>query len=183
MDFAVRAESGFAPAANRFSSALIAINAPLAWGCSVGDDTVRVGVIDVGLHTTGLTDLTKNLYRTSGANYPGSPDRHGTGVAMLLAARGNDTALMTGVAWRAKLSLRDATMLVRGAPRFQNGKSVSTNVRALAQIDSAVFEGVRVVNLSLGIDTSATGIAPPTVYNRGALFCQRSEEFAELRTC
>lgn len=170
-DFKLSPDSGFAPAPNRETSALAAISAPLAWGCSVGDTTATVAVIDVGLHTTGLSDLNRNLYRGSGLNRANNPDRHGTAVSMLLAARGNDSTSMTGVAWRAKLSLRDVTMLAGGVPQLlPNGKSKSSNLDAKAHIDSAVFyDSARIVNLSLGTDTAVTGVlADSALRNRGA---------------
>ncbi len=169
-DYLLSPDSGFSPAALRSTSALTAIAAPFVWGCSVGDSTIRVSVIDAGLNTTGMTDLTKNLRYSSGINLPNVSDRHGTSVAMVLAARGNDTLQMSGVARRAALSLRDATLLNNGIPVVNNGKLSSSNLSVASHIDSAIVDGERVINISLGIDTLRTGVAGAADYKFGAQF-------------
>jgi len=84
--------------------ALEAIDAPYAWGCSTGDTTTQVSVID---HAFNDAELSSNV--ASGANVLGSFSRdaleHGTMTSALVAARGNDNTGVTGVMWRAGLRL------------------------------------------------------------------------------
>ncbi|MFN8579616.1 MAG: hypothetical protein U0163_01365, partial [Gemmatimonadaceae bacterium] len=106
-DYQIYAESAYAPHPFHATWALEAIRAPLAWGCSIGDSLTRVAVIDQGLHYTGMQDLSRNKGDTSGVDIAGFSWQHGTAVAMVLAARGNDSSQMSGVTWRARLELRE----------------------------------------------------------------------------
>lgn len=131
--------------------ALEAVNAPLAWGCSTGGMT-RVGVIDMGIHSNA--DLMPNLA-------PGQPAfhtdtfTHGTNVASVIAARGNDGAGMTGMMWRAQLELRDVSARRSdGTPETALiGGRVSEIVDMVA-VGTTIVEllnaNVRVINISLG---------------------------------
>lgn len=164
-DYLIDANGAYQPSIWRPTWHLSAISAPLAWGCSVGDAAVGVGVVDVGLHTQGLSDLAKNVVGEFRTNLPASSDRHGTAVAMLLGAYGGDSAQMAGVAWRSGLRLYDISQTNAGNVPIigPNGKTRARNTQSYRQVLDAMAAQVRVVNLSLGRDTAAAGIAPSSV--------------------
>jgi subtilisin family serine protease len=81
------------------------IGAPLAWGCTTGDASTRIGVVDNGFRS-GIADLTANIAPQSQLDRQVSVS-HGTQVASIIAAKGNNTVGMTGVVWNAQLELRD----------------------------------------------------------------------------
>lgn len=120
------------------------IAAPWAWGCSVGTDSARISLLDIGFHA--VPDIQRNS--VGGSPRFGSQGihlDHGTRVASLVAARGNDTTGMTGVMWRAALDLHE----VAGP-----SGSVSTAV-----FEPAYFSAVRrsrIVNISLGLQWTTT---------------------------
>lgn len=81
--------------------------APLAWGCEVGDEETRVAVVEEAFQAVG--DLLANVAPQSrgdvGVN---NTTDHGTKVASMLAARGNNGQGITGAMWRADLDGIDA---------------------------------------------------------------------------
>lgn len=129
------------------------IAAPWAWGCSVGTDSSRIALLDIGFHAV------RDVQRNTAGGVPALGSRpltvdHGTRVASLVAARGNDTTGMTGVMWRAALEPYDV-----GGP----GGGISTS----AFIDSYVLavRRSRVINISMGLYWSGTETRlPHTAY-------------------
>jgi hypothetical protein len=122
------------------------LGGPFAWGCSVGDSTTAVAVVDQGFHDQ--PDLARNrdaAYGTGWNAYASQPHNdHGTRVAAVVAARGNDTSQVTGMMWRASLRLYDASM---------NGSAATNTItypRMWRQMRDAGMDGARVINLSLG---------------------------------
>ncbi|HET7584782.1 MAG TPA: hypothetical protein VFK13_07740 [Gemmatimonadaceae bacterium] len=101
-DYRLNPDSAFGSGSRR-TWALEAINAPFAWGCSTGDST-RIGVVDMGIHAVG--DIVPNII-------PGTPSfqpdsfTHGTAVASVIAARGNDSS---GIA--ASCGMRSSTYMM-----------------------------------------------------------------------
>ena len=138
----------------RLTWALEAVNAPYAWGCSTGDASTKVAVIDGGLRAGG--GIVGNILDTARMN-PGA-FTHGTQVASVLGARGNDTSGTTGLMWTAGLLLygndrRDSAgnvILVQGRP-------VPDPIVTAAQITRAMAHGARVINISVGINVPHTG--------------------------
>ncbi len=170
-DYVMRLDSVFAPLPWRATWALDAIDAPLAWGCSVGSDSLRIGVVDVGLHVSGVTDLIVNLGDTNRVGVLPIGDQHGTHVASVLSARGDNGQGVAGAIWRSRLSLRDVTAFRNGvALRTPTGKPSSTNVDVLNGIIASLIVGDRIINLSVGIDTAVTGVASSALYNSYAQF-------------
>jgi hypothetical protein len=131
-------------------------NAPMAWGCSVGGST-RIGVMDMGIHRSA--DLAPNIERTS--LLPSSQENHGTRVASVLAARGNDSVGTVGMMWRANLHLYDVQQSIYGIAIRFNGKPVSSVSMMGAAIENMLADQVRVINISLG-DSISVGQGPPT---------------------
>jgi subtilisin family serine protease len=127
--------------------ALEQIAAPDAWGCSVGDTTTMVGIVDDGFFS--VQDLSRQP-RAGTWGYPsvGSTlDDHGTRVATVAAGFGNDSSQISGVMWRAKLILRDVAVDSAGT-RFE---PVGFPLAELwPQVRAAGRAGARVINLSVG---------------------------------
>ena len=124
--------------------ALEEIAAPLAWGCSVGDNATRIGVSDVGFDS--LPDLVGNLDPTSRPRYGSIGGQlgtlaHGDAVLSVLAARGNNDTSMTGTMWASRLHVRELSV-------------VSTDSTENLRKDLELFaqQGVRIVSSSQWID-------------------------------
>lgn len=110
---------------------LEAINAPMAWGCSVGDTATRIAVLD---HVFDSTDLVGN-FAGQLQSYPGLK-RHGAWVTSALAARGDNNTGITGTMWRAHVEAFDF-----GTPKPTLGQ-VLQGFLVTGQ------SGVKIVNLS-----------------------------------
>jgi subtilisin family serine protease len=145
------------------------IDAVDAWSRTTGSSDVKVAVVDSGI-SFGQPDLTPNLWRNPGEtgngrehngidddgngyvddyrgwdfiqgdNDPSDNFGHGTRVAGLIAARGNDGVGMAGVAWRASV------IPVRALDNFNYTQCDSLG----DAIAYAVRAGARVVNASEG---------------------------------
>jgi hypothetical protein len=108
---------------------------PMAWGCSVGDSITAVAVVDGGFHE--VSDVMQNV-STSGRRYAHMGEdttSHGTAVASVLAARGDNALKITGAAWRADLRL------------YYDGNDIVASLKA---VERAAREGARIINVSSG---------------------------------
>ena len=122
--------------------ALEAVAAPLAWGCTTGDPNVSIAVVDGGFTRVGGVDSMKLQFLPRGATHP--TDDHGTNIASIIAARGNDSLGMTGMMWDADLhgyEIYDSTTTL----------PIQFHMNTMAQLKKAAFAGARVINISLGI--------------------------------
>lgn len=154
------------------------VNAITAWDTKRDCSAIRVAVLDSGIDATH-PDLAENLDMTLSRNFvsnanlqddcsqnsfssPAGGDTsidstkiddengHGTHVAGTIGAVGNNGVGVAGVCWKAKIvTLRAMNKCGRG-----------TNSAILAAIDYASKNSVRVMNMSLGGNTSAANIAP-----------------------
>lgn len=118
---------------------LEAIAAPMAWGCSTGDPSVTIGIIDNGFDS--LADLASNVSPNSHPNYGLNTSQHGTKVSSVLGARGNNSSGMTGVMWRATLNLQQYSY-----PNTDPIQYIRYRIRSLAT------SGVPIINISSGIN-------------------------------
>jgi len=121
-----------------------AIAAPMAWGCATGTDRTGVAVVDVGF--VSAEDLAPNVapgMQLSDA----APTDHGTRVASIIGAAGDNGAGMTGLLWHARLGLFDVQAPNADGPggAWQGAFAVRAAARA----------GYRVINLSAGLDWQA----------------------------
>jgi subtilase family protein len=123
--------------------ALEAVLAPMAWGCSTGDSTLKVAVVDYGLPSLPPGhDLAMTIHPAPGGINP-APREHGIGVASVLAARGNNNQGMTGMMWHADLHGYDTGELGNQEHAFVG--------RVFQQIKNAADDGARIVNVSLAV--------------------------------
>lgn len=126
-------------------------NLPLAWGCATGAASVRVAVVDEGLIIPGGGELAPTIgYR---ANV--SPGRdgtgHGTKVASILAARGNNRIGLTGVLWNSDLRVYDAVQLTPGGQVVLDptGRPSASLRSVVNRVSRAALDGAQVINLSM----------------------------------
>ena len=148
------------------------IRAPEAWGITTGNPDVVVAVIDTGFDLTH-PDLSGNIWTNTaeaqgvdeidddgndflddlyGWDFGGNDndptynegDDHGTHVAGIIAARGNNGLGVAGTAWNVKV------MLLKVAD--SGGDMLESYI--IDAIDYAITNGARVVNCSFGGDTS-----------------------------
>jgi Subtilisin-like serine proteases len=107
-----------APDPSRKNWALEYVRAPMAWGCDVGSGVTSVAVAD--LRFAVPPNIAPNVDRNASSvveNFDKGDSTlmtaglskldHGTRVASIIAAVGDDGHGMTGMAWRARLILRD----------------------------------------------------------------------------
>lgn len=140
-----------ADSANGVKWGLERISAPLAWGCETGDSTLKVAVVDNGFQ--GIADLWEN---TPGATAFGKwpNEKHGTQVASVLGARGDNGVQMTGVMWRAHLNLYDS----------YTQTSVGRMVLRMDSLRNSIVRAGRasdIINLSSGLYWEEQFARPP----------------------
>ncbi|HEX2205456.1 MAG TPA: S8 family serine peptidase [Longimicrobium sp.] len=142
-----------------------AISAPLAWGCETGSPDVGIAVVDHGFQKPA--ELWANVDSTRSHNVdvlkkPGDPE-HGTFVASVLAARGNDSTGITGGLWRARLRLFEVASVdssgeVRRSPD-DNAPEIDPDT-AVGRLVRAAREGAVVIDLSMGTPWGPAGYDP-----------------------
>jgi subtilisin family serine protease len=146
---------------------LTAINAAAGWNKATGTGQTIVAVIDSGIDLTH-PDLAANLWRNPGeipgngrdddrngyvddvngydfADNDGTPTDthgHGTHVAGIIGAKGNNAAGVSGVAWTTRVM----------ALRFMGTNGDGYTSEAIRAIDYAVANGAKVLNNSWGTD-------------------------------
>jgi hypothetical protein len=120
---------------------LDAISAPHAWGCTTGRHDVAISIVDEGFHSED--DLRGNLHPESDVGLGSLDNYHGTAVASILAAEGNNAVDMAGIMWKAQLRLYDIGLV----PSNPLAQLVGAG-REAEVIAAAVLDGAKVVNLS-----------------------------------
>lgn len=122
------------------------INAPLAWDYTTGDSSISVGVIDTGIDQNH-PDIRENMWTTwngrliYGWNFADNSsdsmdlDGHGSHVAGMIGAVGNNRIGITGVCWQVRVA----------ALKF--GLDVAS---AIAAIDFANYYKISILNASWG---------------------------------
>jgi len=130
------------------------IDAPEAWSVRTSASNVIVAVIDSGIRYTH-EDLAANMWTNprdgshglnalTGSSDPDDDNGHGTRVAGVIGAVGNNGIGVVGVAWRVQLM----------ACKFVNSFGYGTVARALACLDYARTNGAHIINASWGLDDS-----------------------------
>ncbi len=124
------------------------INLPAAWDITTGSNSVRIGVIDTGIHGNhqDLTNqLNNNLHRdfrnatTTIISTPFDTSTHGTHVAGIIGAESNTTPAngITGVVWNSSL----VCLIID-----ENGCWYSDN--ATLAVDHATANNIQILNYS-----------------------------------
>jgi subtilisin family serine protease len=138
-------------------TALQKIDAPRAWSVSTGSPKIVVAVVDTGIDPSH-TDLKPNLWVNPGTHFDpegkgfygvnlisqnydtNDLNGHGTHVAGIIGAVGNNGLGIAGVAWQ--VSLMTVT--------FLNQEGYGTLFNAIRAIDYAVENGAHIINASWG---------------------------------
>lgn len=130
--------------------ALEAIAAPRAWGCTTGSPSTGVAVVDDNYNS--LADLSdgqsSNVVFNNGVTVADTAFGHGSAVASVLAAQGNNSSKMTGVMWHAGLRLYDMRVRPPGAGPNLVALSVIGASVFEANLAAAILSGAPVVNIS-----------------------------------
>lgn len=134
------------------------MNLETAWNQITDCSSVVVAVVDSGVNYNHQ-DLSANMwtsatypnhgynYTTEGnANDPMDLNGHGTHVAGIVGAAGNNSIGTTGVCWKASIM----------AVRVMDASGSGTTVNIVSGLNFAVSNGAKVVNMSLGNTTFDT---------------------------
>jgi probable HAF family extracellular repeat protein len=125
---------------------LVAIGAPAGWDLTTGSPAVTVGILDVDFDIQHQ-DLVPNLTSWWGPSTAGFG--HGTHVAGLACASGDNGIGVTGLTWRCSLKVYDY-----GSPV---NSPIDPMLVANAMV-RAIQDGVRIANMSIGfVDNNQCG--------------------------
>jgi len=119
------------------------INMPVAWGTQKGDSRVTVAVIDSGVaydHPDLMGRCVSGIDTLDDDTDPYDMDGHGTHVAGIIAAQGNNDIGVVGVNWNGVKIMPIRALDAMGG----------TTDTVVAGLDFALINGADVVNLSLG---------------------------------
>ena len=127
---------------------MIPIRSESAWDVTTGSAAVNVAIIDTGIDINHPEFSGRIIWKENFRD-PGSTSKdnvfddsgHGTAVAGVLAAMGNNGIGIAGMAWDVRL------MVFRACGGDALSCTLSNEVQA---IDAAVARGAHVINLSLG---------------------------------
>ena len=162
------------------------IDAPEAWAITTGSSNVIIAVIDTGVDYTH-PDLSPNIWTNSGetpndgidndgngyvddiygwdfaynTNNPMDADGHGTHCAGTIAAKGNNSAGITGVCWTAKI------MVLKGLNNDGDGWTSTL----LPAIEYANANGAHVINNSWGGGGPSIAIRDAICASSAAVVC------------
>lgn len=166
-----------------FSSqwALQNISAPHAWDFTQGLPDIVIAVIDTGVdydHPDLAENIWTNQAEVSGVpgidddrngfvddlrgwdfadndNYPLDVDGHGTHVAGIISASGNNAAGIAGVCWNVR---------IMGLKVQPDGEEAMESAAVIDAIDYAIDQGARIINCSFGSGGDST--LEKAAYNR-----------------
>jgi subtilisin family serine protease len=159
------------------------IDAEQAWGIQTGSGSVTVAVIDTGVSYshpdlqanmwTNAADACGNLVDDDGNTYiddcrgwnfvagtndPSDDNGHGTHVAGIVGAAGNNLTGVSGVAWSVKLM----------PIKVFNSVGTGDNFHIQKGIEYAISKGAKIINYSAGGTTETEGISTAIVAARSA---------------
>ena len=136
---------------------LTAIRAPQGWSLSTGASSVTIAILDSGVdlgHPDLAGKITAGYDFVNNDNTPQDDYGHGTHVAGIAAAQGNNGTGVAGVSWGARI------MPLKVLNQFGGGSYANV----AAGIVWAADHGAQVINLSLG------GAAPSTTLESAVLY-------------
>jgi subtilisin family serine protease len=141
------------------NSALEYIRLPSAWDISTGSKAIRVGIVDTAFDFQH-EDLRGNI--TDAQNIPFTTgDDHGTAVAGIVGATGNNNVGMTGVMWSASLQLYGA--------KIPGTEKTILFLQAIAYVSQAIDDGAKIINYSGGIASNQVFVASNNFFWRRLL--------------
>ncbi len=148
---------------------LIAIRAPQGWNISTGSTAVTIAIVDSGVdlnHADLAGKITAGYDFVNSDNIPQDDYGHGTHVAGIAAASGNNGIGVAGVSWGAKI------MPVKVLDAFGGGSYANL----AAGIVWAADHGAQVINMSLGGAFPSVTLQSAVLYayNKGILIVAAS---------
>lgn len=156
------------------------MNAPVAWDRTTGSNSVIIAIVDTGVDYTH-PDLAPNMWHNAsnevgydfgdGDNDPMDIQGHGTHMAGVVGAVGNNATGVTGINWNVKImAVKVVGINALSAPT----STVANGIRFAAD------NGARVINMSFG----APGIYSQTIvdainyaYSKGAVIIASSGNY------
>jgi len=120
------------------------INVPKAWHFTKGDSNIKIGISDTKIDTTDIDFKFKTSFLAGYGNQNSLPyggdNYHGTGVAGIAAAQGDNSHALTGICSNCSIV---ATRYLYGSPgTYLNPNPNLNNLLQLA------ISGVKVINMS-----------------------------------
>ena len=139
---------------------LVNIRAPQGWDYSTGSATVTIAIIDSGVdlsHADIAAKIVPGYDFVNGDAIPQDDNGHGTHVAGIAAASGNNGVGVAGVSWGARI-MPIKVLNAGGGGSFAD---------VAAGIVWAADNGAQVINLSLGGASSSTTLQDAVNYAYG----------------
>jgi subtilisin family serine protease len=144
------------------------IQAPAAWDVLTSASNILVAVLDTGVRYTH-EDLSSNMWTNpnggghglnalTGSNDPSDDSGHGTMVAGVLGAVGNNGKGVVGLAWQVQIM----------ACKCFNSNGVGNLSACVACLDYARTNGARIVNASWGFAPGSLALSNAVSSLRGA---------------
>jgi len=140
------------------------VSAPTAWDTTTGSSAVTVAVVDSGVqanHPDLVGRVLAGYDFVNNDSDPADDNGHGTAVAGVAAARGNDGIGVAGAAWNVAI-----------LPVKTMNSSGSGSYSAIANgINYSADRGAKIINLSLGGTTSSSTLQNAVSYawNKGSV--------------
>jgi subtilisin family serine protease len=139
------------------SWALQSIRAPLAWQTTTGSPDVVVAVLDTGVDGNQpdlIQAIVPGVNLVAGVGEPHDDHGHGTLVAGVIGARGDNGTGATGICWTCSIM----PVKVVGSDGRGDAATIATGIRW------ATDHGADVINLSLVLSGSDAGVADAVRY-------------------
>jgi subtilisin family serine protease len=148
------------------------IGAPDAWDVRTSANNIVVAVLDSGIRYTH-EDLAANMWINpidggpgynafTGTNDPSDDNGHGTRMAGVLGAAGNNGKGVVGVAWQVQI------MACKCLTNTASGNAAGGDSDLVACIDYACANGAKIINASLGGPNFSLAVSNAIVSARDA---------------
>ncbi|MBI2569153.1 MAG: S8 family serine peptidase [Candidatus Schekmanbacteria bacterium] len=130
------------------------VDGPEAWSSSVGDPDIIIAILDSGLDLddpefAGRLVLVPAADAVNGDDDPSDDAGHGTAVAAVAAAAGDNGVGIAGMCWRCSIL----------PIKVLDSEGIGSYATIADSIQVAAAAGARVINLSVGGTTSSEAIA------------------------
>lgn len=150
--------------------ALYEMNAPAAWDLETGKKDIRVGVIDTGIYQH--EDLKDNLvagwdFENNNSITDDDINGHGTHVAGIIGAVGNNSVGITGVCWKISLVPLQTSYNSKGEMRID---AVS---RAIQYANN---NNIPIINCSFGFYLESNALEASMRNYKGLIVCSAGNE-------
>ncbi|MCL4832428.1 MAG: S8 family peptidase [Caldilineaceae bacterium] len=149
---------------DRYQWNLRHIRAPLGWDRTTGSSSVVIAIADTGVdlgHPDLAAKIVPGIDQVNGDNDPQDDQGHGTHVASIAAAVGNNGAGIAGLDWNGRIL----------PVKVLNANGSGSSVMVAAGISWAADNGADIINLSLSGTNYSTLIfnAVQYAYQKGVL--------------